>query len=269
MSSEIPRTPSPSPVPQFNFNEVASSNPEAAFFASVNTSAHLKQQRSIRALATEIQSRKRAAAQAGLRKAAGGATAYIDQDESGTYDPNPKRKRATPAPSSKKPKRARILAPEGLDEDGNPKLGKRNMIGYRNLVSFKFEKESSLAYLRTLTPEPFPEPEFDRPEYNDPEEESDSDEDSDEDSGYGGSFPKKSKRNIKKPARLGETERYISLSPLQCPFSFQNVWEMQLLTPTQRRWLNPRRLKHWSPPTPRLQILLPLRRRRLLPHPRP
>ncbi|KAF8852909.1 hypothetical protein BDZ45DRAFT_93716 [Acephala macrosclerotiorum] len=212
MSPKTPRTPSPSPPPQFNFNEVASSNPEAAFFASVDTSAHLKLQRSVRALATEIQSRQRAAAQAGLRKAAGGATAYIDQDESGTYDPNPKRKRATPpAPSTKKPKRARILGPEDLDDDGNPKSRKKNMVGYRNLVSFKFEKESSLAYLRTLTPEPFPEPEFDRPEYNDPEEESDSDTDSDtdsdEDSGYGGSFPKKSKRNIKKPIRLGETQR--------------------------------------------------------------
>ncbi|CZR52507.1 uncharacterized protein PAC_02384 [Phialocephala subalpina] len=116
-----------------------------------------------------------------------------------------KRKRATP-PEPKKPKRARALGPEDLDEDGNPKQRKKNKVGYRNLVSFKFEKESSLAYLRTLTPEPFSEPEFDRADYEDPEVESESDSDSDEDSGYGGSFPKR-KRNTKKPARLGETER--------------------------------------------------------------
>ncbi|KAE8448830.1 hypothetical protein EG329_008832 [Mollisiaceae sp. DMI_Dod_QoI] len=190
------RTPTPSPPPSFNFTQPAPSISEAAAFWSLSSSANLRTQRSIRELGVLINSRKRAAAKVALRNAVGAATAYIDQDDSGTY--NPKGGRVTPPiPSVKKPKRQRV---EEDDDDGNPRPKKKNWVGYGSIITFKFTTKKALDYLQSITPDHFSESGNTNVE--------DEETDSDHDSGYGASFEfPRSKRKTKKPARFGDSTR--------------------------------------------------------------
>lgn len=102
----------------------------------------------IRQVGIFLNHRRRAASQQTLL---GGATAWVDQDDSGTYDPKLARK--TP-PLRKKAKRRRTA--EGLDENSNPKPRNRGRTSeYGGLITFSFTGKKALEYLRSISPGPF------------------------------------------------------------------------------------------------------------------
>jgi hypothetical protein len=150
---------------------------------------------SIRNLGIFLNKKRRAAVQGAMR---GGATAWLDQDDSGTYDPKLKRATRDECGTVKKGKRRKIV---GGDEDGNLKSRKfYRKVGYSFMVALRLESEEGKEYLRSITPGPVES------------ESSNSDSDSsgsstDSDPGYG-SFPKR-RRKKRQPKRLGtSTSRY-------------------------------------------------------------
>jgi len=140
----------------FNFDAPAADVPrEGAIFATCVPPPSSRMPESIRKLGIFLNKKRRraAAAQTAMR---GGATAWLDQDDSGTYDP--KRKRATPdeqAPqkkAAKKQKRSHspVLPP---DENGIPQKGRETCrkVGYSLLVTLTLESEKGVQYLRSIT----------------------------------------------------------------------------------------------------------------------
>jgi hypothetical protein len=149
----------------------------------------------LRDLAVILNNKRRAAT---LHVAIRGAgTAWMDHDDSGTYDP--KKDRATPTPPATPPRRRRRA--KTYDEDGEsiappPRPRKRPPVGYRSLTTFAFTSEKALNYLRSLTPGPFDSlsttPDEDPSDSSEPEE------------GYGfGPLPKK--RKIRSSRKVHET----------------------------------------------------------------
>lgn len=130
-----------------SFNFSTSALPSAEPCAVPNyTPAPIHQQ--IREVGIFLNNKRRATAQQTLL---GGATAWVDQDDSGTYDPKLERK--TP-PLRKKAKRRRPA--EGLGEDGNSKQRKRKRTTeYAGLITFNFTNQKALDYLRSISPGPF------------------------------------------------------------------------------------------------------------------
>ncbi|PMD45772.1 hypothetical protein L207DRAFT_508555 [Hyaloscypha variabilis F] len=184
----------------FNFDAPAAIAPEGALFANpTSTPPTSRMSETFRDLSILITKRRRAAAQNAMR---GGATAWIDQDDSGTYDP--KRKRATPDELPQRKAKRQRISPE-LDEQGNPKPKPKRFykkVGYSLRVTLTLESEAGKEYLRSITPGPVESE-------SSSETDSDSSTDSDHDSGYG-SFPKprRKKRQPQLPERLGaSTER--------------------------------------------------------------
>ncbi|CAL3973426.1 unnamed protein product [Diplocarpon coronariae] len=100
-----------------------------------------------RALGILLNNNHRAAANKSTR---GAATAWFDEDESGTYDPSQKR---TPQTLSSLPGRVKRIKMSASDEDGNPKP-KRPMkiVGYFNSLVIKlfFKSKEALEHLSTL-----------------------------------------------------------------------------------------------------------------------
>ncbi|KAE9376122.1 hypothetical protein N431DRAFT_371182 [Stipitochalara longipes BDJ] len=187
----------------FNFDAPATIAPEGALFSNPTSTPPSRMPESIRNLGILLHKRRRAAAQSAMR---GGATAWIDQDDSGTYDP--KRKRATPEEFPQKKVKRQRISPE-LNEDGNPKPRRvYKKVGYGLMVTLTLGSEKGREYLRSITPGPV-ESELSS------EIDSDSSTDSDHDSGYG-SFPKprrRRKRQLQQPERLGaSTERVDGLT---------------------------------------------------------
>jgi hypothetical protein len=135
-----------------------------------------------------MNSRRRAAQQTKV----GLATGYIDQDDSGNYDPGAQgaKKRAqrrAALPVTPPPKKVRQ---EG--DEGREKRAKRVPVGYSFPISFYFKKEKSLAFLRSITPGPYSSPSSSA---------SDTDsnsEDSEDEEGYD------MRRKIRRPKRYGE-----------------------------------------------------------------
>ena len=177
----------------FNFDAPATIAPEGALFANpTSTPPSSRMPETFRNLSILLTKRRRAAAQNAMR---GGATAWIDQDDSGTYDP--KRKRATPDElPQKKAKRQRISSE--LNEEGNLKQKRfYKKVGYSLMVTLTLESEKGKEYLRSITPGS-----VDSESSN--ETESDSSTDSDHDSGYGSFLkPRRRKRQPQAPKRLG------------------------------------------------------------------
>ena len=192
----------------FNFDAPAADVPrEGAIFATCVPPPSSRMPESIRKLGIFLNKKRRraAAAQTAMR---GGATAWLDQDDSGTYDP--KRKRATPdeqAPqkkAAKKQKRSHspVLPP---DENGIPQKGRETCrkVGYSLLVTLTLESEKGVQYLRSITPGP-------NGSAPSSSESSASSADSDRDSGSGsGSFPKP-----RQPERLGVPSSRLRLGDL-------------------------------------------------------
>ncbi|KAG4434896.1 hypothetical protein IFR05_009626 [Cadophora sp. M221] len=174
----------------FNFGPQPIEAPEAEFIASF-AAGSTKNQMPLwtKELGAFINNKRRAATNRELR---GGATAYIDEDESGTYDP--KKARRTP-PSPPRPAK-RVKTFNALDEDGNPRPEKlAKLIGFRYslVVKLAFKSEKALNYLDSLpADESAPQPGFVE------EEEVDSD-------GSEGVVSSNRKRQVKRPRRLGAT----------------------------------------------------------------
>lgn len=117
--------------------------PEEEYFASIDRHPIPM---SIHEIGILLNSKKRAVAK-GPGDIIG--TAWIDVDDSGTYDP--KNGCVTPP---RQPKKPRILRdPNDDDAPRAPRL-QRPRVGYGLLVTFTFELEQSLDYLRSICPVP-------------------------------------------------------------------------------------------------------------------
>jgi hypothetical protein len=107
----------------------------------------------LRDLGIILNSKRRATLHVAIR---GAGTAWIDQDDSGTYDPD--KDRATSSPFLTPPRRRRrARAYDEDDESVTPRTRprKRPPVGYRSLMTFSFTSERALNYLRSLAPGPF------------------------------------------------------------------------------------------------------------------
>jgi hypothetical protein len=117
---------------------------------------------------------------------------YIDQDDSGNYDPV--------AEGAKKRAQRKVALPvtpppKKVYQEGDGRRGKwaeRIPVGYSFPISFYFKKEKSLVFLRSITPRPYSSPSSSA---------SDTDsnsEDSEDEEGYD------MRRKIRRPKRYGE-----------------------------------------------------------------
>lgn len=82
----------------------------------------------------------------------GVGAAWIDQDDSGTYDP--KKERATP-PATPPPRRRRRSPTDDDDEDRPRPRKSHRRIGYRSLLTFSFTSQKALDYLKSISPGPY------------------------------------------------------------------------------------------------------------------
>jgi hypothetical protein len=180
----------------FNFDAAAEVDPEGAAFkedAHGSPSSHRMPER-IRNLGIFLNQKRRAAVQRVMR---GGSTAWVDQDDSGTY--NPKRKRSTPDSLKKDVvKKRKIASHDGDDEDEGKKWKLSRKVGYSLMVTLTLESEQGREYLRSITPGESDE--------SDTSEDEESETDSDRGSG---SFNERRRRR-REPERLGATDsRYL------------------------------------------------------------
>ncbi|KAF4637498.1 hypothetical protein G7Y89_g584 [Cudoniella acicularis] len=124
---------------ELNYGQPAIAAPEDAYFKSLQRP---RIPQSIRAIGIILNSRRRTTTKDSIR---GAATAWIDLDDSGTYDP--KATRVTPP---RRVKRARVTRNAN---DGAPKVRKPyRRVGYIQVLTFKFTQQKSLDYLRSITP---------------------------------------------------------------------------------------------------------------------
>jgi hypothetical protein len=178
-------------IESFNFDAPAASAPEHAYFKEYASGPSKARTASgLRDLTILLNSRNRAARQGAIR---GAATAWIDQDDSGNFDPKAAKRAAAPRRAKRK-----IFVE---NRSAKPRRSNRR-VGYSFPFVFNLNFEAGLEYLRSITP---------GPEGSlSPNELSESESSSDEDFTY-----RKRRRRIKKPKRLGETsERYSILPPL-------------------------------------------------------
>jgi hypothetical protein len=157
-------------------------NHDDAFFAAATTRPQIQ---GLRDLGIRLNSRRTAS----LNPIRGVASAWIDQDDSGTYDPKESR-----AHANCQPRRAKMAKRENGQEDANrePKTRRDREIGYSLPMTFAFTSKNALNYLRSITPGPF----------------DDGASSPDSDSGFvdaDGSSPL-THRKAKKPNRLGTRE---------------------------------------------------------------
>jgi hypothetical protein len=182
----------PDSFESFNFDAPATSAPEHAYFKEYASGPSKARTASgLRDLTILLNSRSRAARQGAIR---GAATAWIDQDDSGNFDP----KAAKRASAPRRTKRKTSV------EDGSAKPTRSNRrVGYSFPFVFNLNFEAGLEYLRSITPGP------EGSQSTTVDELSESESSSDEDVSY-----RKRRRRIKKPKRLGETsERYFPPFP--------------------------------------------------------
>lgn len=107
----------------------------------------------LRDLGIILNNKRRATLHVAIR---GAGTAWIDQDDSGTYDPE--KDRATPSPLLTPPRRRRRARVYDKDDESvTPPLRPRKLppVGYRSLMTFSFTSKRALNYLRSITPSPF------------------------------------------------------------------------------------------------------------------
>jgi hypothetical protein len=106
----------------------------------------------LRELGAVLNSSKRRAAT--LHVAIRGAgTAWIDQDDSGTYDPDKERVTPLARPQQRKTRAKKY------DSDGNtitpPRARKGPPRGYRSMLTFSLTSVEALDYLRSISPGPY------------------------------------------------------------------------------------------------------------------
>ncbi|CZT43913.1 uncharacterized protein RSE6_04018 [Rhynchosporium secalis] len=174
----------------FNFGPQPLPAPEADFIASFTAGGSKKNHMplGIRELAASINNRRRAATNREFR---GAASAYIDEDESGTYDPRTARR--TPHSPARPTKRVKT------SEGRTPRSRKpAKQIGFRYslVVKLQLNSKKGLKYLSSIPAGPSITTGAYHFHSSTPDEEYDSD-----DSSY--VVKSKRKRAIKPPARLG------------------------------------------------------------------
>lgn len=211
---------------ELDYGAPATAAPEDAFFQNFSRS---RLSSSIHHLGIILNSKRKAA----LEPIHGATTAWIDQDDSGTYDPNAKAAR----PTAKRSKRVKLAA----DANGGPKSQKSfRRAGYSLKVSFSFTDKKALEYLRSITPGP-----DDSETGSGSDEEVSDSESSDDESGSG---PRRTRRKVKAPKRLGVVaDRYVE-HQLSLPL---------LLTFRKGGWLDTGCSDRRPPSTTRLQSLFP------------
>lgn len=189
---------SPSPDTFFDFStEPRIPAPEYANLTALTalTSNASNITRSLQGLSVFFNRQRRAAAQGPLK---GGASGWIDQDDSGTYDPAQKLKRLTHAKvkaGARRAKRKQELVSDTDDDNDNEESEdrySRKNVGYGLMMTFSFVKPASKSYLRSITP-------------SFSEEEVSSQSDSEEDSSFSGPFEKAKKLRNRKKRKYQDT----------------------------------------------------------------
>lgn len=170
--------------------------PEDAYFASMNERSSLP--KSISHLGAILNSKRRAAQQ---QQTAISGAAWLDVDDSGTYDPNSKR--ATPSPTL----RIRRIRSPDLDEDGNPiqRVTRASIpVGYSFPMTIVLTSDEGLAYLRSITPGPYQS-----------EDSGSDDETSDSRRSSSAHASYRTRRKAKRPRKLQEVSRRYACSFIQ------------------------------------------------------
>ena len=116
--------------------------------------AHSRPPSDFRELGLTLNNKRRATQHVAIR---GVGTAWIDQDDSGTYDP--KKERATP-PATPPPRRGKRLGTGGDDdadeEEERPRPRRAHKpVGYGLLLGFSFTCKKALDYLKSISPGPY------------------------------------------------------------------------------------------------------------------
>jgi hypothetical protein len=192
-----PEESDPDSIESFNFDAPVSSAPEHAYFKEYASSPSKARTTSgLRDLTILLNSRNRAARQGAIR---GVATAWIDQDDSGNFDPKAAKRAAAPRRAKRK------VSVEARGEDGSAKPRRSNRrVRYSFPFIFKLDFPAGLEYLRSITPGP------EGSQSNNAEDEaSESESSSDDDFGFRGLY--KRRRRAKKPKRLVATSERYSL----------------------------------------------------------
>jgi hypothetical protein len=133
--------------PPLEFHPFSMAHPQGRASDQLNDSK--KSIITLRDIAIQMNSKRKAA----LKPMRGAGTAWLDQDNSGNYDPEAERRRrpATPSRRTKKSK-------TGVNEDVNPRptreLKRSRYVGYSFPMTFKFTTDKGLTYLRSITPGP-------------------------------------------------------------------------------------------------------------------
>jgi hypothetical protein len=168
-----------------SYDAPAISAPETAYLAE--DAQRPQMPRSIRDLGQILNSKRRAAVQQTIR---GAATAWIDQDDSGTYDP--KADRATPPVTPpRRAKKLKLVNEPNKDGNQRPQMTRPHRVGYSLPMTIVLTSEAGLDYLRSITPGPLSSEAGDGLSQSlDPE-----------DGSRHGSF---SRRKTRRPRRLGE-----------------------------------------------------------------
>jgi hypothetical protein len=170
-----------------NQNNTSFTTHQDAVYPAATAQTHI---RGLRDLGISMNS-QRNASQNHMR---GAASACIDQDDSGTYDPN----ESSGKSSRTQPRRTKKARQEDEDAGVNqePKVPRHNTVGYSLPVTLTFASEQALNYLRSITPGPFDDQ---ATSLDDPSRSLDPDD-----------YTSLPRRKVKKPNRLGAgVARYI------------------------------------------------------------
>lgn len=158
-----------------------------AFFAAATTRNQIH---GLRDIGIRLNSRRNAAS----KPIRGVASACIDEDDSGNYDPNESRTKFLNAPQRRTKKAKREDGQGEPNQERKTRRGKQ--AGYSLPVTIVFSSQSALDYLRSITPDPF--------------EDSDDCLDSSSESMGTDDDILPSRRLVKKPERFGEVSRYVN-----------------------------------------------------------
>ena len=179
---------------ELNYDVPATAAPEDAFFEDFSKS---RLSSSIHHLGVILNSKRKAA----LEPIRGAATAWLDQDKSGNYDPSTKRIR----PPVRRSKRVKLAE----DDENSTRKSRRTYrrAGYSLTLSFFFSTKKALTYLRSITPSPEDSEGTNADEFSDTVN-------SDDDFGSGS---RRTRRKVKAPKRLGAiANRLVAFKILLC-----------------------------------------------------
>jgi hypothetical protein len=131
-----------------NQNHLSFTTSEDAYFAAATARPQIQ---GLRDLGILLNSRRNAS----LTAIRGATSAWIDQDDSGTYDPKEPRAKLSTIPV-RRPKP--IKQEDDDDENHGPKSRRYKQVGYSFPMTFVLTSEEGLKYLRSITPGPFDSP---------------------------------------------------------------------------------------------------------------